>query len=76
MPVPRFLVYTREECSLCEEFIAELRQLVAEFEVRDVDDDPGTRRRFGLKVPVLTCDGRLVCHGHLDLAAIARISRR
>jgi hypothetical protein len=76
MPVPRFLVYTREDCTLCEEFIAELGQLVGEFEVRDVDDDPGTRRRFGLKVPALTCDGRLVCHGHLDSAAIARISRR
>jgi hypothetical protein len=38
-----------------------------------VDADPGTRRRFGLKVPVLTCDGRLVCHGHLDRAAVVRL---
>jgi hypothetical protein len=39
----------------------------------DVDADPATRRRFGLKVPVLTRDGRVVCHGHLDRAALARL---
>jgi hypothetical protein len=38
-----------------------------------VDADPVTRRRFGLKVPVLTCDGSVVCHGHLDRAAVARL---
>ena len=76
MPFPRLLVYTREECDLCEAFIAELKQLVSDFEVRDVDDDSAARRRFGLKVPVLTCDGRLVCYGRLDAAAVARIAHR
>jgi hypothetical protein len=42
-------------------------------EILDVDADPATRRRFGLKVPVLTCDGSVVCHGHLDQAAVARL---
>lgn len=73
----RFCVYTREQCALCEEFIAELAPVLGlpgtAFEVRDVDADPATRRRFGLKVPVLTCDGRLVCHGRLDRAALQRL---
>ena len=75
MHVPRFLVWTREDCALCDEFIAGLPGLVPEFEVRDVDDDPEARRRHGLKVPVLTCDGSVVCHGRLDRDAVQRLLR-
>ncbi|HEX9708035.1 MAG TPA: glutaredoxin family protein [Steroidobacteraceae bacterium] len=75
MPEPRFLVYTRESCALCDEFIAGLTELLDGFEVRDVDADPTTRRRYGLKVPVLTCDGSIVCRGRLDRAAVARLAR-
>ncbi len=71
----RFLVYTREGCALCNEFIADLDPLLDAFEVRDVDADETTRRRFGLKVPVLTCEGSVDCHGHLDRAAVARLLR-
>jgi hypothetical protein len=73
MPDPRFLVFTRDGCTLCDEFIAALAQVLGEFEIRDVDADATTRRRYGLKVPVLTCDGSVVCHGHLDTAAVARL---
>ena len=78
MPDSRFLVYSRDDCALCDEFIAGLASLLAgtrdSFELRDVDADPLTRRRFGLKVPVLTCDGSVVCHGHLDPAAVKRLT--
>ncbi|MGE0030249.1 MAG: glutaredoxin family protein [Steroidobacteraceae bacterium] len=78
MPDPRFLVYTREGCALCDEFSARLAEILAgtadSFELRDVDADPVTRRRFGLKIPVLTCDGSVVCHGHLDPAAVRRLA--
>lgn len=74
MPVARFLVYTRNDCALCDDFIAELSQLLDGFEVRDVDEDAAARRRYGLKVPVLTCDGSVVCHGRLDRAAVARLA--
>ena len=80
MPAPRFVVYSRVNCPLCDEFIAELVQQLAPFgesiDLRDVDADPGTRRRFGLKVPVLTVDGSPVCHGRLDAAAVARLLAR
>jgi hypothetical protein len=75
MPGSRFVVYTRSDCGLCDEFIAELAALPVTFEVRDVDADPADRRRFGLKVPVLTCDGGVVCHGRLDRAAVERLGR-
>ncbi len=47
----------------------------ADCELCDVDADPVARRRFGLKIPVLTCDGAVVCHGHLDAAAVERLLR-
>lgn len=74
MAAARFLVYTRGDCPLCDEFIAELSGLPLQFELRDVDDDPVTRRRFGLKVPVLTCDGSVVCHGRLDRDAALKLA--
>ena len=76
MPGHRLVVYTREDCPLCDEFAAELSALVPGFEVKDVDDDPKTRRRFGHKVPVLTCDGSVVCHGRFDREAVLRLTRR
>jgi hypothetical protein len=75
MPAGRFLVYTRSECGLCEEFIAGLAALGIAFDVLDVDEDPLARRRFGLKVPVLTCDGSVVCHGRLEPGAVLRLAR-
>ena len=80
MTGPRFVVYSRGDCPLCDEFVAELTRALGisapAFDVRDVDADPETRRRFGLKVPVLTCDGSVVCHGRLDAAALARLLPR
>lgn len=74
MAAARFLVYTRYDCPLCDDFVAELAQLQLDFELRDVDDDPVARRRFGLKVPVLTCDGSVVCHGRFDREAVLRLA--
>ncbi|MCU0977086.1 MAG: glutaredoxin family protein [Steroidobacteraceae bacterium] len=73
----RLVLYTREHCGLCDELMAELAPWLSArslaLDVRDVDADPVTRRRFGLKVPVLTVDGVLACYGHLDLAAVERL---
>lgn len=70
----RFVVYTRDGCALCDEFVEELAEILRAFEVRDVDADAVTRRRYGLKVPVLTCDGSVVCHGRLDRDAVRRLA--
>ncbi len=75
MTAGRFIVHSRSDCGLCDAFIAELGALGIAFEVRDVDDDPVAKRRYGLKVPVLTCDGSVVCHGRLDRVALARLAR-
>ena len=74
------MVYSRANCPLCDEFIAELLQQLAphgeRVELRDVDADTETQRRYGLKIPVLTVDSSPVCHGRLDAAAVARLLAR
>jgi hypothetical protein len=74
---PRLVLYTRESCGLCDEMVAELSPWLASrglaLELRDVDADPVTRRRFGLKVPVLTVDGVPACHGRLDIGSLERL---
>lgn len=69
---PRFVVWSRAGCLLCEEFIADLAALggAGTFEVRDVDADAEARSRFGARVPVLTADGREVCDVHLDVRRV------
>lgn len=68
--LPRLVLYTREDCSLCEEMLAELVGLIGTRDlpvvVLDVDADEGARARYGLKVPVLLLDGVPVCSGRLD----------
>lgn len=80
MSEPRFVVYSRANCPLCDEFIAELALQLAScaerVDVRDVDADPLTRRRYGLKIPVLTVDGIPVCQGRLDAAVVTRLLSR
>jgi hypothetical protein len=67
---PRFLMYSRPGCALCEEMLGELAALPAAVDigvdVLDVDADPAARVRYGHKIPVLLFGGELVCHGRLD----------
>lgn len=74
---PGLVLYTRQDCGLCDVLLAELEPWLGarglDLEIRDVDADPLTQRRFGLKVPVLTVDGEIACFGRLDLAAVERL---
>jgi hypothetical protein len=67
---PRFLLYSRPGCGLCEEMLSELTALPAAqsfaVDVIDVDADDAAKVRYGHKIPVLLFAGDLVCHGHLD----------
>ncbi len=68
--MPRFLLYSRPGCGLCEEMLNELAAIPeageAGVDVADVDADPAARTRYGHKIPVLLLAGELVCHGRLD----------
>ena len=71
---PRFLLYSRPGCHLCEELSGALAALLPAgsyaLDVVDVDTDREARARWGLKIPVLLLHGELVCHGRLDAAEV------
>ncbi|MBP6770517.1 MAG: glutaredoxin family protein [Reyranella sp.] len=67
---PHLVVYGRAYCHLCDDMVAALAALQEEggfsLEVVDVDADPELEARYDLLVPVLTIEGREICHYHLD----------
>ena len=63
-------VYTRAGCSLCEELMAELADVLgpaaADVAVVDIADNPELETRYGRRIPVLLADGDFVCAYRLD----------
>ena len=66
----QFVLYVREGCHLCDIFLVELEQDLAPGQpaitLVDVDGDPALAVEFGLRVPVLTLSGRVVCEGRYE----------
>jgi predicted thioredoxin/glutaredoxin len=67
---PRFVLYSRPGCCLCEEMLNELAVLPEAqpfaVDVLDVDAEHAAKVRYGHKIPVLLFDGEMVCSGRLD----------
>ncbi len=61
-PARRVVVFSRHDCCLCDEVLAEVRGARAvisfDLEVVDVDEDPDLAARYGEEVPVIEIDGR------------------
>lgn len=79
MVLPRLTLYSRSGCHLCELMLEDLWPLVegrAELTVADVDEDPGWRAAYGLRVPVLCHDDREVCATVLDRGAVRALLGR
>ena len=66
----QFVLYVREGCHLCDAFLVDLEQDIAPAKaaltVVDVDGDVALAVEFGLRVPVLTLSGRVVCEGRYE----------
>lgn len=63
------VIYTRRDCSLCEQMEAGVRRTAGAdvpLVIVEIDDDPALVRRFGAGVPVLCLDGEVVCKHFLD----------
>lgn len=73
---PAFTLLTRENCGLCMELRAALHEFAAgrpyTCDIRDVDEDPGTRTRWGARIPVLLLDAQVVSEGHVDTEQLGR----
>jgi hypothetical protein len=63
-------VYTRAGCSLCEELLLELAELLGEeaahVSVVDITDNPELEAKYARRIPVLLADGDFVCAYKLD----------
>jgi Glutaredoxin-like domain (DUF836) len=69
--MPRWTVYSRADCSLCEHMLAQLADLLgpqaaAAVQIVDIEGQPELERRFGTRIPVLTADDEFVCAYRLD----------
>ena len=67
------VLYHRRGCHLCEQMLAALYVAYGdELEVAlvDVDGDPALKQAYGLRVPVLTGGGQVLCEAQLDEAAV------
>ena len=79
-----FTLYSRAYCHLCDDMARALADLQRELpavqhfsvEVIDVDADPALVERYDELVPVLSHQGREVCHYHLDRDAVLAIVGR
>jgi hypothetical protein len=77
---PRFTLYSRAYCHLCEDMLAALQTFMARqglaytVDVVDVDAEPSLVARFDELVPVLYGDpaGPELCHYFLDETALRR----
>ncbi len=75
-PLESLVLYVREGCHLCEQFLLELSldlgPGIEHLQVVDVDHDVDLAVRFGLRVPVLELAGAVLCEGVYDGAGVRR----
>ena len=68
------VVYGRENCHLCLDMIAILREWQGRqgfhLEIIDVDSDDDLKSRYGERVPVLMAEGEEICHYYLNSQAL------
>lgn len=67
----QWTVLSRAECSLCEQLLAELAEVLdpaeaARVVIVDIDQDAALARKYGQRIPVLLADGEFVCDYRLD----------
>ncbi|QDT89667.1 glutaredoxin family protein [Gimesia algae] len=70
------LVYTKENCPLCEEAAEILEDYAAylpEIEFVDIYSDPGLIEQFGTCVPVVAIDGKIRFRGRINEVLLRRL---
>lgn len=75
----KLVLYTRDDCCLCDRAKARLERLARRFPIdvveRDVDADSTWRESYGDDVPVGVLEGRKVFKHRVDPAALERAIR-
>jgi len=74
--LPVLQIYSRAGCHLCEILIEELLPLVRgvlAVEVRDIESRPEWQAKYGIRVPVVEYEGRVICQYRVDGEAISAL---
>jgi hypothetical protein len=69
--MPQWTVYSRPDCSLCEQLLHDLAALlppeeVGRVDIVDISQSRDLERKYGTRIPVLAADGEFVCAYRLD----------
>jgi hypothetical protein len=79
--MPQWTVYSRPDCSLCEQLLHDLAGMLPQEEasrvvVVDISQSPDLERKYGTRIPVLAADGEFVCAYRLDAARVRQLLNR
>ena len=70
------VVYSRAGCCLCDdalEVLAGLKdELALDIAVRDIAADPALEAEYGMSIPVVFVNGKLLFKGHVDADRLRR----
>lgn len=80
-PAVRWTLYSRPECTLCDEMLAELLRLLPaqqaqHIRIIDISTDPLLERRYAIRIPVLLADDEVVCTYRLDAQRVLTFLER
>ncbi len=69
---PEVIVYTRQNCPLCDEAVALLERHRLSPQVVDIDTDPTLAERYNCCVPVVVLDGIVRFRGRVNEVLLRR----
>jgi glutaredoxin len=72
----RIVLYTRQDCHLCEiakEILSRYSAYLPEFDEVDIDSDSDLKEQFGECVPVVEIDGKIRFRGRLNETLLRRL---
>jgi predicted thioredoxin/glutaredoxin len=70
------VLVTRQDCHLCDQALALLRELGHEPQLADVDADDELFRLYDWRVPVVLADGAVVAEGRITLPILETALKR
>lgn len=68
----KVVVYSKENCCLCDEAKAILRELQVEWEEVDIYKNEQWLERYQLMIPVIEIDGEIVAYGRIHKDVIRK----
>ncbi|EPZ39881.1 MULTISPECIES: glutaredoxin family protein [Anoxybacillus] len=68
----KVIVYSKENCCLCDEAKAILRELQVEWEEVDIYKDEQLLEQYHLIIPVIEVDGEMVAYGRIHKDVIRK----